>query len=1299
METSVYRIFIERKEGFNSYAAQMLEEIRSFVGIQNLTGLRYCNRYDIEGLDEASVETAVQRVFSEAQTDIVYRETIPVLSNETLIATEYLPGQYDLKADSTQQCLALLPGVAESTLNVRCARVYILSGKLTAEDLEKIRNYLINPVDSRETSPQKPATLTMKTLEGDAVPVITNFIEFTPTQLKAFREETGLAMDDADIAFLQKHFQNIKRDPTETEIRVLDTYWSDHCRHTTFNTILDTIEIEDGPYAPTVRAALDSYSALRAEIYAGKNKPVTLMDMAVIGARALKKRGLLDDLEESAEINACSIFIDVVINNADGEKTGTESWLLMFKNETHNHPTEIEPFGGAGTCVGGAIRDPLSGRSWVYQSLRVTGAGDPTVSIDKTLPGKLPQITLTRDAAAGFSAYGNQIGLTAGQIVEYYDPGFLAKRMELGAVIAATPVSSVVREEPETGDLVIMVGGATGRDGIGGATGSSKAHTTESFNEASAEVQKGNAAEERKIQRLFRDPKVTRLIRRCNDFGAGGVSVAVGELAPSLDIDLSSVPKKYEGLNGTELAISESQERMAVVVRAKDAPAFIEAASRENLNAAVIAKVTNTNRLVMRWRGEVIVDIDRDFLDTAGAKRNTSVKISHPKNDWKWQIAADKSLEERWYATLSDLSVASQRGLRERFDGSIGSSSVLFPAGGSWQSTPECGMAARIPVGPGKETSTVSLMTMGYDPKAAHWSPFHAAQYAVLESLTKILALGGNPGTARLTFQEYFERTLTPEAWGKPTAALLGALHAQLEAGTASVGGKDSMSGTFHDLHVPPTLVSFAVAIADQSQIRGGAFTGVGNMVVLVQTPWKKDNTPDWEIFKKNTQALLALAKTGSVHAAYPVTAGGIAAALSKMAFGNRIGVTLNLAPFKNIQVPNLSSSPQPTSSTNADLADVLFAPLYGSLLLEVSSADLTAFSAKHSEVSNWKILGKTVLKGEITLEKTVISLEKAHTAWEKTLSQVFPPVSEEKTESLPDWATAQAQKTPHAPVAVITKKANPLVVLPVFPGTNGEYDMARAFELSGADTRMVIFRNRTPEELAESFKDLAKALDTAQIIAFSGGFSAGNDPEGSGKFIENVLRESSIADSVMNLLTARKGLILGIGSGFQALVKVGLLPYGEIREPSDEMPTLTYNTIGRHISRFVRTRIASDGSPWSGYTGLELGTIHAVPVSHGEGRVIIKRDLAKELFSKGQVFSQYVDPAGKPTMTEPYNPNGSYFAIEGMTDETGRILGKLGHSERAIDIEAAGKTLHLFKNIPGNTCQNIFAAGVRYFN
>ncbi len=1301
MLSPVHRLYVERREGFDNEARRARADLVSFLGISALQGVRFVNRYDIQGLSPALINTAAAQIFAEPQSDIIYQGTLPLKADETVIAIEYLPGQYDQRSDSAEQCIALLPGAGDGPVTVRTARLFVLQGNLSARDLERIRGYLINPVDSRESGRTVPETLDMCCDPPGPVPVLDGFTALDEAGLAAWHEKTGLAMDIADARFLQQYFRTEGRDPTETEIRVLDTYWSDHCRHTTFNTILGTIEIADSPAAPAIREALETYSGLRAELYTDKNKPVTLMDIAVIGAKALRKRGLLNDLEESAEINACSLFIDVALTDETGRVTGTEPWLLLFKNETHNHPTEIEPFGGAATCIGGAIRDPLSGRAWVYQALRVTGAGDPTVSLEQTIPGKLPQVKITREAAAGFASYGNQIGLATGQVVEYYDPGFLAKRMELGAVIAAVPVSHVVREEPEAGDIVVLVGGGTGRDGIGGATGSSKAHTAESVATAGAEVQKGNAVEERKIQRLFRDPEVTRLIRRCNDFGAGGVSVAVGELAPGLRINLDAVPRKYEGLNGTELAISESQERMAVVIRASDRDRFMAAAARENLNSAVIAEVTAEARLVMTWQGTTIVDIDREFLDTAGASRTASVRIDAPKASWNWlpQAAQAGSLEQRWHAVLSDLSVASQRGLGERFDGSIGSASILFPMGGRLQSTPECGMAARIPVGPGRHTRTASLMTMGYDPRALSWSPFHGAQYAVLESLTKILALGGDPSRCRLTFQEYFERTASPEAWGKPAAALLGALTAQLASGCAAIGGKDSMSGTFQELTVPPTLVSFAVCTADQDTIRGGSLQKAGHNLYLLHTPWKEDNTPDWQAFSTNSTEMLALSSRSAVSSAYPVTAGGIAAALSKMAFGNRIGAAIDADSLRHISLPSVFTPDCSTKPGDTDHTDILFAPLYGSLIVELPCGIEPAGS-------NWHLIGTTTAEPYISFAGSSLCLEKAQAAWEAPLARVFPPVSGmENHQTLPEWAVKSTPLTsvrtarPRNKAPHILTGAKPGVILPVFPGTNCEYDMARAFTLAGAETRILPLRNRSAAELASSLDELADAIQQSHILALSGGFSAGDEPDGSGKFIAAILREKQITDAVMDLHQNRKGLILGICNGFQALIKVGLVPYGKILPPDESMPTLTYNTVGRHISRFVRTRITSDSSAWAGAGTVLHGKIHTIPVSHGEGRVIINEPLARTLFEQGQVFSQYVTDAGIPTLTEPDNPNGSAYAIEGLTDETGRILGKMGHSERPIDRDCAPETgPALYKNIPGDTCQNIFAAGVRYF-
>lgn len=1318
MQSPITRLYVERKNGFENEATRTLAELVGFLGITRLEGMRYLNRYDVEGIDPETARRAAGQIFSEPQSDVVHWGSFPTAANETAIAVEYLPGQYDQRADSAEQCLALLTGPAGGRATVRSARVYVLRGKLSPEELDRVRGYLINPVDSRVASQDIPQTLALSVGEPEPIPTLSGFIGLDVSGLASFHAKASLAMDVADLSFLQSYFRKEGRDPTETELRVLDTYWSDHCRHTTFNTVLDRIDVPDGPYRATLAEAIASYSGIRAEVYGGRaepgaadHKPITLMDMAVIGAKALRKRGLLDDLEESAEINACSIYVDAVITDREGRVVGSEPWLLMFKNETHNHPTEIEPFGGAATCIGGAIRDPLSGRAWVYQALRVTGAGDPTVPIEKTIPGKLPQLKLTREAAAGFSAYGNQIGLATGQVVEYYDPGFLAKRMELGAVIAATPASSVVREEPEPGDLVILVGGGTGRDGIGGATGSSKAHTAESVTTAGAEVQKGNAVEERKIQRLFRDPAVTRLIRRCNDFGAGGVAVAVGELAGGLDIDLDAVPRKYEGLNGTELAISESQERMAVVVRARDAAAFSAAAAAENLNAAIIARVTEPRRLVMRWRGQTIVDIDRAFLDTAGATRSARAVLAAPGPRWNWLAGASAdessaakpaSLESRWLAALADLSVASQRGLTERFDGSIGSSSVLFPMGGAYQSTPECGMAARLPVGIGRGTSTVSLMTMGYDPRAATWSPFHGAQYAVLESLAKILALGGDPRTARLSFQEYFERTSSPEAWGKPAAALLGALRAQIAFGVPAIGGKDSMSGTFHELHVPPTLVSFAVAVTDESRVRGGSLTAPGNALVLVHAPWLDDDTPDWDAFRENVADVLALSSEFPIRAAYPVGAGGIACAVSKMAFGNRIGARLDPAALESIPIPAVFA--RSAARNEEDSRAALFAPLYGSLLVEIeATADQLAARSKTPRLV---VLGKTIADPIISIGDDTIPLDRAQLSWEKPLARVFPPTSGRIPDAgYPNWAHALhradqgAAGARNRPAGAAPRATRPLVVLPVFPGTNCEYDMARAFDLAGAETRFAVIRNRTKADLAASLAELRALIDRAQILALSGGFSAGDEPDGSGKFIASVLRESEIADGIMSLLESRDGLVLGICNGFQALIKVGLVPYGKILPPAAEMPTLTYNAVGRHISRMAPTRVVSDLSPWSWGPGLEPGSIHSIAISHGEGRIVMTPDLAEKFFHAGQIFTQYVDHEGRPATAEPDNPNGSAYAIEGMTSADGRVLGKMGHSERAIDAGKGGRSSALLRNIPGDLCQNIFAAGVRYFS
>ena len=1319
----MFRLYVERKPGFENEAGSYLAQINNFLGISAVTGVRYLNRYDVENVSEAVSKAAATRIFSEPQSDFVYYDKITVSENDTVIVWEYLPGQYDQRADSAEQCLSLLRAELSSTCKVgteppavRCAKMVILSGKPTCDDIKKIENYLINPVDSRLTDDKTiPETLKIKSENPGDIPVVEGFIKWAEPELESYRQKMGLAMDLLDIKFLQNYFKSENRDPTETEIRVLDTYWSDHCRHTTFLTELTDIKIQDGPYSELFKKSLENYKAMRTEIYADrKDKPVCLMDMAVIGIKYLKKHGKLDNLEVSEENNACSIYIDVHYTH---DKTGKpcdekETWLLMFKNETHNHPTEIEPFGGAATCIGGAIRDPLSGRSWVYQSMRVTGAADPTVPLSKTHKGKLPQVKICREAAQGFSSYGNQIGLTTGQVTELYHPGYMAKRMELGAVIAAAPLNTVMRERPEPGDVIILLGGGTGRDGIGGATGSSKVHTEKSVQTAAAEVQKGNAVEERKIQRLFRNKEVSLMIRRCNDFGAGGVSVAIGELAPGLEVDLDKVPKKYEGLNGTELAISESQERMACVVRAKDAERFIKFAESENLNAVKVADVTDTDRLILKWRGKTIVNLARTFLDAAGAHHEAVALIESPAEqnlsplvnalDSVKEDLQNNNLKSAWLKNINDLACCSQRGLSERFDGSIGSSTVLFPYGGKYQCTPEAGMVAKIPVVSPYETSTVSLMAHGYDPRVGQWSPWHGAQTAVLSSLTKITCMGGKPSECRLSFQEFFGRAVNEKTWGYPAAALLGSIDAQNAMGTASIGGKDSMSGTFEDINVPHTLVSFAVTSDDVKNITSGSFKKEGSNVYLVTVPYSKELAPDFETFTSNSNTLYELNSNKKILAMYPVCAGGIAEAVTKMAMGNRIGIKIENIPFSATKVgfaTNLTPS-----------LDDLFTPLYGSIIVESDSElDESAFI----DGTIFK-LGKTIPEQKIQIsvkqfEETQISLSEAEKAWEQRLSEVFPPVSNAPLqEELPDFAKEihPSLKESKKNSVFANPTTKPKVLIPVFPGTNCEYDMARAFNLAGAQTKILVFANNTPQALKESLEALQKELKETQILALAGGFSAGDEPDGSGKFIANVLREGHISEEVMNLLKKRNGLVLGICNGFQALIKTGLVPYGEIKSPSADMPTLTFNKIGRHISRVVRTRMVSALSPWAQDESVLDSRLHLVPVSHGEGRIVIEKSFAEKLFKNGQIFTQYADENANPSITEPDNPNGSLFAIEGMTSPDGHVLGKMGHSERTVGTDKNGASLDLIKNIAGNpltnptenSCQNIFKAGVRYF-
>jgi phosphoribosylformylglycinamidine synthase len=1327
----MFRVYVERKAGFQNEAERIYSEVKDFLGISGISGVRYLNRYDVENVSDEVAKAAAIRIFSEPQSDYCLYEKVDIANNETVIIWEYLPGQYDQRADSAEQCLSLLRASMASSVEVgtlppkvRCAKMVILKGSVSAADVKKIEEYLINPVDSRLADDKKPETLEIKTEVPGDIPVVDGFIAMDDSTLEEYRNKMGLAMDHADIKFLQDYFKKENRDPTETEIRVLDTYWSDHCRHTTFLTELKDIKIEEGPYSKLFEKSLKNYTQMRTEMYVGRNdKPVTLMDMAVIGIKYLKKHGKLDDMEVSEENNACSVVIDVHYTRdkngnpvEKGSKEATERWLMMFKNETHNHPTEIEPFGGAATCIGGAIRDPLSGRSWVYQSMRVTGASDPTVPLEATRKGKLPQQKICREAAQGFCSYGNQIGLTTGQVTELYHPGYTAKRMELGAVIAAAPENTVIRERPEAGDVIILLGGGTGRDGIGGATGSSKVHTEKSVTTAAAEVQKGNAVEERKIQRLFRNKEVSLMIRRCNDFGAGGVSVAVGELAPGLDINLDAVPKKYEGLNGTELAISESQERMAVVVRASDEEKFIKEASKENLHAVKVADVTDTNRLVMKWRGKVIVDIAREFLDAAGAHHEAVALIESPAKQEESPLTnpleavskeleagnTESAIEKAWFANISDLACCSQRGLGERFDGSIGSSTVLFPYGGKYQSTPEAGMAAKIPVVSPMETSTVSLMAYGFDPRVGQWSPWHGAQISVLSSLTKIACMGGKPTDCRLSFQEFFGRAVNEKAWGYPAAALLGSIDAQNAMGTASIGGKDSMSGTFEELNVPHTLVSFAVTHDEVENVTSGSFKKAGSNVYLVTVPYSEELAPDFDAFTKNTNVLYNLNASGKIAAMYPVCAGGIAEAVTKMAMGNKVGVTISNVPY--------SATTAGFRKDGRYSVKDLFTAQYGAIIVEANDGFETTDFVDGTIVKIGETNNSTDIKVEAdNVPGMKISIADAEKAWESKLAKVFPPVSgAELQPELPAFAKethkslSEVRKNP----VFNTTSAKPKILIPVFPGTNCEYDMARAFNLAGGDTKIFVFRNNTPQALAESLEEMQKLLKETQILALAGGFSAGDEPDGSGKFIANVIREQRIADEVMNLLKNRDGLVLGICNGFQALIKTGLVPYGEIKGPSEEMPTLTFNKIGRHISRVVRTRMVSATSPWAMDPSVVDPRVHLVPVSHGEGRIVIDKPFAEKLFANGQIFTQYVDENGNPSIVEPDNPNGSMYAIEGMTSPDGRVLGKMGHSERTVGIDMNGASRDLIKNVAGdpltnqneNSCQNIFAAGVRYF-
>lgn len=1252
--SEVKRIFVEKRKGFDVEAVNLLADLKQNLGIKNAEAVRIINRYDISGLDGESFEKAKNTILSETNADTVYDEKIFIGDEFKVFAMEYLPGQYDQRADSAAQCVQLL--TQGERPQVVTAKVIAVSGNISDTDFEKIKDYLINPVESRLASFEKPESLDMKANVPDNVAVIKGFTVWNDEEMEKYYSSMGFAMTLSDLKFCRDYFRDEEhRDPTVTELRVIDTYWSDHCRHTTFLTRLEKIEIEKGALSEAIENALKEYYSARDEIYGKDTKrDVSLMDMAIIGMKLLRKRGLIPDLDVSDEINACSIEVPVTI---DGK---TEKWLVQFKNETHNHPTEIEPFGGAATCLGGAIRDPLSGRAYVYQAMRVTGSGDPTLPFEKTMKGKLPSRKITTGAAQGYSSYGNQIGLATGQVTELYDMGYAAKRLEIGAVIGASPKENVVRGVPSEGDIIVLLGGRTGRDGCGGATGSSKAHTLESIETCGAEVQKGNPPTERKIQRLFRNEKVAKMIKRCNDFGAGGVCVAIGELADGLDIDLDKVRKKYDGLDGTELAISESQERMAVVLDKSDVDAFIALAGEENLEAYPVAIVAKNPRLTMKWRGDVIVSLSREFLNTNGVTQVATSYITAPDADNCYRTSVPKALEgldtkTAFKKNLSRLECCSQRGLVERFDASIGAATVMMPFGGKTQLTPEDAMAAKLPLLKG-ETDDATAMSYGYIPGISRWSPFHGAAYAVAESLSKLAAIGADPLTSRLTFQEYFERLHeVPSRWGKPTAALLGALTAQINMGIPSIGGKDSMSGSFEDLDVPPTLVSFAVAMTKASKTISAEFKKSGSKVVYIPLPEDKaTGLPAWEELKKVYKAIYALANDGKILAASVVREGGAAAAVARMSFGNKIGFE-----FKNELT-----------------AKELFAPLSGSFVVELADG------AEISDILYYD-LGTTVDAETITVNGETLTIDELIEEWSFKLEGVFPTKS---------YCPANEQEIPlyteRNTSSPVIKTAKPKVFIPVFPGTNCEIDTARAFEKAGAEPKLLIVKNLTPAAIEETISEMVKLIDDAQMVMLPGGFSGGDEPDGSGKFIATTFRNPRVSEAVARLLNKRDGLMLGICNGFQALIKLGLVPYGEIRELKADDPTLTFNTIGRHISHMAYTRVTSTKSPW--FSSVNAGDVFSVPISHGEGRFVVSDEMLQKLIANGQIATQYVDLNGKQADTIEFNPNGSVCAIEGITSPDGRVLGKMGHSERKGD--------NLYKNVPFEKDQKIFESGVKYF-
>jgi phosphoribosylformylglycinamidine synthase len=1253
--SNVKRIFVEKKAPYAVKAVELRDELKSYLDLNGLTQVRVFIRYDIENVSEETYKKALGTVFSEPPIDILYEESFPYTTNNKIFSVEYLPGQFDQRADSAEQCVKLLNENEEPVIHT--AVTYVLEGDISDEEFEKVKAYCMNPVDSRIAEEQKPDTLETKFEEPEDVMIFEGFITYGEEELKSLYDSLNLAMTFKDFLHISKYFKNEEqRDPSMTEIRVLDTYWSDHCRHTTFLTELKNIQFEDGFYQQPMKASYEKYLSDRSELYKDRDdKYVSLMDIALMAMKKLRAEGKLADMEVSDEINACSIIVPVEI---DGKE---EEWLVFFKNETHNHPTEIEPFGGAATCLGGAIRDPLSGRGYVYQAMRVTGAADPTVSLKDTLEGKLPQRKIVTGAASGYSSYGNQIGLATGLVEEIYHPNYVAKRMEIGAVMGAAPRKNVIRENSDPGNKIILLGGRTGRDGIGGATGSSKVHTTESIETCGAEVQKGNAPTERKLQRLFRREEVSKLIKKCNDFGAGGVSVAIGELADGLLIDLDKVPKKYAGLDGTELAISESQERMAVVVDAKDVKKMLAYAKEENLEAIEVAEVKEEPRLVMTWRGKEIVNISRAFLDTNGAHQETEAFITLPSQKDNYFIKTpevETSVKDKWLQLLGDLNVCSKKGLVEMFDSSIGAGTVTMPYGGKHQMTPTQTMVAKLPVLKG-QCDTVTMMSYGFDPYLSTWSPYHGAVYAIVSSVAKIVASGGDFRKIRFTFQEYFRRLGNdPKRWGEPLTALLGAYEAQMKLGLPSIGGKDSMSGTFNEIDVPPTLVSFAVNTGKVKDIVTPELKAAGNVLVAFSLKRDSFDLPQYEELMELYHTIYELCQEKVILSAYAMGAGGIVEAVSKMAFGNQLGV----------QIENKIS------------VDTLFAPGHGSIIAEISEADLEKLAAANVE---YNLIGKVLEADQFIYQNTVISMKEALAAWTNTLEDVFPTAS----------GVEEKKITPYlyeAKSIYVTKNkvARPNVFIPVFPGTNCEYDSMKAFELAGAKVTTTVFKNLSADQIRESVEAFEKGIQEAQILMFPGGFSAGDEPDGSGKFIATAFRNEKIKEAVNDLLKNRDGLVLGICNGFQALIKLGLVPFGEITTMKEDSPTLTTNNIGRHISKSVYTKVVSNKSPW--LQKAELGGIYSIPASHGEGRFVASEEWIQKLIANGQIATQYVDLEGNPTMQEDFNPNGSYFAIEGITSPDGRVFGKMAHSERRGNGVAV--------NITGNQNQYIFESGVSYF-